>query len=324
MSFFYRFFGFSAACNIPIPGLIPSESYQPDLRILLGFAPQQSADGNETERLIFTSTIITESGDPAFRILKSEHMFHIMYHDGVQFWLHTGEGDVWATWPPKLTVENIAPYLLGPVLGLLLRFRGIVCLHAGAVIVSGRAAVFAGDSGAGKSTTVAAMMRRGHPLLTDDIVAIAQRGSGFFVPSAFPFASLWPDSIAMIGAERLAASLSIETPKLRLQADAFAASEAPLGVIFVLGGRENSLHAPRVSDLTQHERMTALIGNSYGTLVLDQNEHATEFEFFGRLIANVPIRALVLSSDPNLPSMCGLIERECSHLFPSDAAERRH
>lgn len=62
--------------------------------------------------------------------------------------------------------------LLGPVMSVLLHRRGLLTLHGSAVDVGGAATVFLGDKGAGKSTTAAAMVRAGHDLLTDDIVAI--------------------------------------------------------------------------------------------------------------------------------------------------------
>lgn len=62
--------------------------------------------------------------------------------------------------------------LLGPVMAVLLHRRGLLTLHGSAVAIDGRGSVFLGDKGAGKSTTAAALIRAGHPLVTDDIVAL--------------------------------------------------------------------------------------------------------------------------------------------------------
>jgi hypothetical protein len=62
--------------------------------------------------------------------------------------------------------------LLGPVLAMVLHLRGVLVLHASAVSVQGHGVVFLGDKLAGKSTTAAAFVAAGLPLLTDDVLAI--------------------------------------------------------------------------------------------------------------------------------------------------------
>jgi hypothetical protein len=70
-------------------------------------------------------------------------------------------------------IESSVPawrsYLLGPVLAVICYLRGALPLHASALRVAGRAIAIAGKSGAGKSTLAAALSRRGHSLITDDI-----------------------------------------------------------------------------------------------------------------------------------------------------------
>lgn len=64
--------------------------------------------------------------------------------------------------------------LLGPVLALLLHYKGYLVLHASGIALTRLSGVgFLGDKGAGKSTTAAAFLRRKHHLLSDDILAIA-------------------------------------------------------------------------------------------------------------------------------------------------------
>jgi hypothetical protein len=85
--------------------------------------------------------------------------------------------------------------LLGPALGLLCYLRGVLPLHACCVRVGTRAVAIAGPSCAGKSTLAAALMRRNHALVTDDICAITSlRGRPTVLPS-FPALKLSPDSL---------------------------------------------------------------------------------------------------------------------------------
>ena len=89
--------------------------------------------------------------------------------------------------------------LLGPALGLLCYMRGILPLHACSVRIGNRAVAIAGESCAGKSTLAAALMRRNHALVTDDICAITSlRGRPTVLPS-FPALKLPPDSLKSLG-----------------------------------------------------------------------------------------------------------------------------
>ncbi len=63
-------------------------------------------------------------------------------------------------------------FLLGAALGVILHRRGFFVLHASAAIIDGKAVVFMGNKGWGKSTLVATLHHRGHTVLGDDVVAI--------------------------------------------------------------------------------------------------------------------------------------------------------
>lgn len=57
-------------------------------------------------------------------------------------------------------------------LPVVLLQRGAVVMHASAVVVEGRAAIFLGSRNAGKSTTAAAFHSAGHPVIADDILGV--------------------------------------------------------------------------------------------------------------------------------------------------------
>ena len=88
--------------------------------------------------------------------------------------------------------------VLGPGLGVLLHRRGLLVLHGSAVDIGGRAVVLVGHKGAGKSTTAAALVARGHRLLTDDLVALDAGGVVLPGPTQM---KLWGASAAALGVE---------------------------------------------------------------------------------------------------------------------------
>jgi len=66
-------------------------------------------------------------------------------------------------------------FVAGPALAVALHQRGRLVLHATAVAIGDRALAILGEKGAGKSTLAAALTRRGHRLLSDDVVVIEER-----------------------------------------------------------------------------------------------------------------------------------------------------
>jgi hypothetical protein len=91
------------------------------------------------------------NGEPALVVWSDGdgRFFRLRYADGTQFLVARTGNQVWATWPEPLTLDDTATYLLGPILGLVLRLRGTVCLHASAIALGGRAVVLVGAAGAG-------------------------------------------------------------------------------------------------------------------------------------------------------------------------------
>src|SRR5262249_22183040 len=155
------------------------------------------------------------------------------------------------------TLEDTATYLLGPVLGFILRLRGVTCLHASAVAICDQAIAILGPAGAGKSTTAASFARAGYKVLTDDIVALDERGDAFLVQPAYPRVRLWSESVnALFGTED---ALPLLTPTwdkryLDLQANisCFQEHPLPLAAIYLLDKRSSDPAAPFIEAVPAH------------------------------------------------------------------------
>ena len=197
-SFTYTVFGLSLRSNEQIPGLTLAK--QPASDPAVGIHLNDSPPGTRIlpsfhERLAYVSPYNDEAGDAALKMwsIGGGDFSRLAYSDGTQFWLNREGTEIWATWPENLTIEDVATYLLGPVLGLLLRLRGVTCLHASAVAFGEQAVAFVGSEGAGKSTTAAALALRGHAILSDDVVALAERNGSFFVHPPIPISAFGPN-----------------------------------------------------------------------------------------------------------------------------------
>lgn len=133
--------------------------------------------------------------------------------------------------------ELLLPTILGPAMGLLLHQRGLATFHGSSVSIDGRAAIFLGAKGFGKSTLAAALHARGHALLADDISVVESKGSEPIVLPGYPTFKLWPDSARALGTppESLR-PLHGQTDKLLMEvSDGFPVEPVPLGGVYLLG-----------------------------------------------------------------------------------------
>jgi hypothetical protein len=73
---------------------------------------------------------------------------------------------------PTAKDDLLASHFLDAVLAAVLRQRGLLVLHANAAFTPAGAIAISGESGAGKSTTLAALLARGCAMLADDITAL--------------------------------------------------------------------------------------------------------------------------------------------------------
>lgn len=96
--------------------------------------------------------------------------------------------------------RNLRLFLLGSALGMLCHQRGLLPLHANAIVADGAAVAFAGPSGAGKSTLAAHFARTGFEVLCDDVCVIAfdEAGRPLAWPG-LPRVKLWGDAASAFG-----------------------------------------------------------------------------------------------------------------------------
>lgn len=133
------------------------------------------------------------------RLDKDEHGVTLTVH-GVARYRVEGGGRVTVNPDPMATARSVRLFLLGSVIGIICHQRGLLPLHAGAVLIDGRAVAFCGHSGIGKSTLVSQMVARGHRMLCDDIcvLSFSDREGPVAWPGP-PSARLWRDAVEQLG-----------------------------------------------------------------------------------------------------------------------------
>jgi len=263
------------------------------------------------------------SADPSFILTQHGQLegFQLSYSDGTRFVVDGAAAHIWGTYQTPLTAEDMATYLLGPVLGFVLRRRNLTCLHASGVEIQGHAVCFCGDAGYGKSTTAAALALRGLPVLAEDILALDENGGEFHAVPGYPRVCLWPESVSMLlGRDDVLPQLTPIWEKRYLELDGkrarFSQAKLPLGILYLFAPRTDDQNAPRVEQLSPREGLLELVRNTYMNWVLDREQRAKEFDALCRLVQRVPVRRIVPHSKPEkLAGLCDLILRDASAIL---------
>ena len=303
----YVVYGLRLAANRALPGLSGRhDSKVPDVRIWLKDLSTLPSAFPESIEVFHTSSNVMAGGQPNLRVglFPGGEQFAFFYGDGSRFAVGRSGREVWADWPENYSLEDACTYLLGPVMGFVLRLRGTVCLHASSVAINHRAIALVGLPGAGKSTAAAAFACAGFPVLSDDIVALDDHGPEFLVPPGYPRVNLWPDAgRRLFGSEdalpRITPTWDKRYMPLGQNGYAFAATPFPLGAIYVLDRRDETLSAPIIEEVSRQEAFMALAANTYVNYLLDQDMRRTEFDVLGRLVSSTPVRRVRPAADPS-------------------------
>lgn len=229
--------------------------------------------------------------------------FRVSYGDGAEFAIDAAARSVFGVSRSDLTLDDLVVYLQGPILGFVLRLRGVTCLHASAVVVDGRALAVVGAGGIGKSTSAATFARSGRPVLTDDVLALGDRGDAFDVHPGLPRVLLWSESVRALYGDpealpRVVGNWDKRYLDLSRPGYAFAARPAPLGALYVLGERLPRGARPSVTPLTGANAVVHLVAHTYANDFLDGAQRARELQVLGRLVNHVPVRLVRAPDDP--------------------------
>ena len=309
----YVVYGLRVAANIALPGLLRSDSDAYDVRIYLKDRNTFPILFPESVEILYASPEDGLPGEPNLRVgvLPGGNYFGFFYRDEVRFAVERQGREIWGDWPENYTLEDACTYLLGPVLGFVLRLRGVTCLHASAVAVDGQAIALVGSPGAGKSTIAAAFAQRGFSVISDDVVALAEGGENVQVQPGYPRLNLWSDSVrALFGSDEALPRITPTWDKRYLELGdngfGFAPSPLPLGAIYVLGTREEDLTTPVIDDIVGSNALRDLVTNTYVNYLLDREMRSREFDVLTRLVVRMPIRRVRAPADYS--AVLGLLE----------------
>jgi hypothetical protein len=306
LPYLYNVYGLTIATDHAFPEFVSvAEDTKPDVRIWVDAPPPHLHPDNHDwqPHAQFSSRRAVDQGpEPNLRILQSGDLIRLLYWTGTSFvidWANqqigvTGQGD------------GFFALLSGPVLGFLLRLKGFTGLHASAVVANGKALVFTGVRGAGKSTTAGAFAQYGFSVLTDDITPLLTVEGQWLIPPGYRRLRLWKDAASTINSGMPLAPVlsgmekyfySLEQPVER----------TPLGAIYHLKNRDASLARPDITSLTPKRALLTLVAHTYANYMIDNHMRQRDFYTLSELVKQIPVYDVILPGDirdlqPNIDS----------------------
>lgn len=183
----YSCFDFRLRSEIALAELSPAgEDGRPIVEIRCGGAPERLPGAGET----FAG--LQAAGEAALLTVSETARY-----------LVRGGREILVDPSPGGSERNVRLFLLGSALGILCHQRGLLPLHANAIVAGNGAHAFAGPSGAGKSTLAAYFAHAGYPVLCDDVCVIdPDRAGGPAAWPGLPRLKLWGDASAAFGHDK--------------------------------------------------------------------------------------------------------------------------
>jgi hypothetical protein len=177
--------------------------------------------------------------------------------------------------------------------------------------VDGEAVAFLGNCGYGKSTLAAAMLARGFPVLTDDLIVLDADGPSWRVQAGVPRLKLFP-SIArrLLGSDAGGTPMNPDTSKLvvPLTGARTVRQPVPLKAVYVLPGPGAPGRAStrvNIQPLCGSEAFIEVIRAAFNLIVTDRKRLSTQFAFAKRVASSVPLRRLRYPRKLSaLPALC--------------------
>lgn len=243
----FRAWGLNIASSIDLPEFLPGNEAPPDVLVDYGLVPVSLAE--------IRSKGVCFQAAPGRFLLNVAGIARFLVVGGKNILIHRFAG----------AADNaVRLFLQGSAFGALLHQRGILPLHASAIRVNGRAVLFCGVSSVGKSTLAGAFVKRGYPVLTDDICALSCEKKDIpMVLPGFPQLRLWANATQRLQENHTAlprVRQGIEKYGLPLR-ERFCAESTPLDRIYVL----NTTNTDRFDliPISGLEKFNALLANTY-------------------------------------------------------------
>lgn len=181
----YWAYGLNIQSEIQFPELFETSEYKdPDAILLLG-SVSKTLEGD----LGFRSENIMIS--PTSYLLHVKGVASYFVSDGNQIVIEKDPASDW---------DSLRLFCLSNAFAALLHQRNLIPLHCSAFVDKGELVLIMGDSGAGKSTSLAGMINKGYKPFSDDVCVpfFKEESDELYLYSSYPMMKYWGDTYQIV------------------------------------------------------------------------------------------------------------------------------
>ncbi|MGH7926055.1 MAG: hypothetical protein ACREQH_15845 [Candidatus Binatus sp.] len=231
--------------------------------------------------------------------------YFLRFHELADFLVdHGGQHIRCVARHPTVSDLTIRALLLDQVMPPVIALHGRYVLHAAAIRTDAGVCVFAGDSGAGKSTIAAQLAAVGGDFLTDDCLVIDEQEGVVVAWASHPSIKLRDDAIQFLKPGGQSEPVAEYTTKRRVSAPslgaAFPREPLPVARIYFLTRGDDDAAAtsePLIERLPPRAAFMKLVKHSIRLDSVDRAMLEREFQFTRRIVDTVPAALLSLPND---------------------------
>ena len=301
-------YGLHIHSNEPLP-LLPAPSQPPALTIT--FSPSVARPSLDDAKLHYAYPYINAHGDYVIQVYELVAAKAQVTDPSacLRYCYHTWFGEYWSDCiltqdgktllvfgDDNAPVAELIPYVLGGVVSSALRLQGVTCLHASAVIIDGEVVAFTGESTAGKSTTLAALLQLGAGFYSDDLVPLAvacAEDEPLRAYPGYPHLGLMDDAMrALFGPQADLPFISHTTKRVYTPTMAQDGTQPlPLRAVYSLSprGSDPTLTQPVIVPLSQQDAVAALMPHTTGRTLRTPSGHVADLARIATLARTIPV-----------------------------------
>ncbi len=263
----YWGFGLHISSEIEFPELLPYEFSSPDVVFRYGKTPK-TIEGK----------VILKNGS-SYIIADRELLFTV--DDVARYYASGGDTVTIEPCESVLEMRTIRLYILATVMAGILTQRSLLPFHASAIIRDEALILITGDSQAGKSTSLAGLLKKGHTIFSDDILVLKKGEDNRITANAsYPMIKLWDDTLDKLDHD----PFRDRSFRVRHDLDKFGfffhgdfnTSHYPLKKIFIL--KKEDIPSVRIKTLSGFNAFEALRKQVYRPFLL-QSDALFSFRF---------------------------------------------
>jgi hypothetical protein len=296
----YRILGLTVETEVVFQTHLLTSTEVPDLLLRLTQGAKAPA-WPVPDAASFESPVTIDSGLPYVSLHQGAEGDLLRFSEVAEYFLT--DDAIWVHLTDPDYAFMVEVHFLGTVLSYWLERKGIPVLHASAVSVADQAVGFLGTNKAGKSSLAVALMQRGHPLLSDDLVGLQLTESGVEARPGFPSMRMWPDLAEHVLGEQWE-RLPLAHPRLEKRRTEvgpggfgrFLDRSQPLACLYLPQRRDDvdGTSEIRIEAVPSGEAIFELLRESFLTR-LTQGAGLTphRLQVFSALTGRIPVRRLV-------------------------------